>query len=598
MFPKFLTACATGLLMAFSAGPVLACGGFFCVRVPVDQAGERVVFAVDGEEVTAIVQVQYQGPAEQFAWVIPVPTEPKVGVGSEALFARLAAATRPTYRLEVSTTGSCKTESRGFFGFGGATATSVALADMAPRIAEGVTIVSQGVVGPYETATLKSDDPEALVTWLRENGYQIPDSLDPLLAPYIRSKHYFVALRLQKDRTTGDLQPITLKMREAYPCVPIRLTAVAATPNMPITLWVFGEGRAIPRNYRHVHLNEALIDWQGATPLALTSPQAPFAAPAPNYDAVVSQAIAEAGGNGWVTEKAGPTSALGLNLDPGLDKARLLSSPGPRDLAFAMTRAGLPGSAVQGLLRRHLPLPADLAAQGWTESQYWAWYGFTTTGNGVAAGPAISPWNDQGRPGEPSPMPGGFSVSAFVEDLDAIYITPMREAAGLIRRNPVMTRFYTTMSPEQMTEDPTFSFHTNMAGTASDHKARGERLCSDSVTFGEAPIRVTLENGQAFTLTNARPVVPLGTMPAAARIERLFEEGDAELIVDNLAKIADALKTISGVVQSQPGCGCSNPAQTAGMPDAGGEEAALAAGAWGSLVWWRGRRRSRKQDLG
>ncbi|MEB3236136.1 MAG: DUF2330 domain-containing protein [Candidatus Sericytochromatia bacterium] len=596
MVARMLSFLTAGLIGLTVATPALACGGFFCTRAPVDQAGERVVFAVDGEEVTAIVQVQYQGPAEEFAWVIPVPVEPKVGIGSEALFARLGAATRPTYRLEVQTTGTCKSASRGFFDFGGVNATSAAMPEAAMKSADGVTVVAQKAVGPYETVTLRSDDPEALAKWLRTNGYQIPETLDPLLAPYIRSRHLFVALRLKKDRSTGDLQPITLRMREAYPCVPIRLTAVAATPNMPITLWVFGEGRAIPRNYRHVHLNEALIDWQGATSMAVTSPQAPFAASAPNYDAIVSQAITEAGGNGWVTEKAGPTTDLQLDAEPGLDKDRLLTMPGPRDLAFALARAGLPGSALQGLLRRHLPLPTEFAASGWTEDRYWAWYGFVTTGNGITAsangfvsvGPSLA--------GEPAAVPAGFSVPAFVADLDETYISPMREAAALIRRNPTMTRFYTTMSPEQMTEDPTFSFHPGMAGVASDHLARGERLCSDQVTFEEAPVRVTLANGQTFTLTSSRRVVPMGTMPAAARIERLFEDRDAEVVIDNVGRIAESLKAIAGVVQSQPGCGCSNPVQTAGMPDAGRGEAMLLAGVWSGFAWWRLRRRRPDRD--
>jgi len=596
VIPKSLRLVLAGLLWLANTTPARACGGFFCTRVPVDQAGERVVFAVDGDEVTAIVQVQYQGPAEEFAWVIPVPVEPKVGVGSEALFARLGTATRPTYQLEVATTGSCKVASRGFFGFGDANVSAAPAPKLAMEAATGVTVVAQTAVGPYETVTLRSDDPEALATWLRTNGYQIPETLDPLLAPYIRSRHLFVALRLKKDRSTGDLQPITLKMRETYPCVPIRLTAVAATPNMPITLWVFGEGRAIPRNYRHVHLNEALIDWQGASSMANTMPQAPFAAPAPNYDAVVSQAIAEAGGNGWITEKAGPTANLGVDADPGVDKARLLTLPGPRDLAFALARVGLPGSALQGLLRRHLPLPGELAAAGWTEDRYWAWYGFVTSGNGVTVAPAGFGVPEVSGGQEPAAVPPGFSTAAFVADLDETYITPMRDAATLIRRNPTMTRFYTTMSPEQMTEDPTFTFHPGMAGVASDHLAKGERLCSDQITFDEAPIRVTLANGQVFTLTSARRVVPLGTMPAAARIERLFEDRDAEIVVDNLARIAESLKTIAGVVQSQPGCGCSNPVQTAGMPDAGRGEAMLLAGVWGGLAVWRWRRRRDDQD--
>jgi len=43
--------------MALLPGQALACGGFFCDQLePVDQMGERVVFAVDGDTVTMHVQ--------------------------------------------------------------------------------------------------------------------------------------------------------------------------------------------------------------------------------------------------------------------------------------------------------------------------------------------------------------------------------------------------------------------------------------------------------------------------------------------------------------------------------------------------------------
>ncbi len=51
------------------AQPANACGGFFCDRdEPVDQAGESIVFAVDGEEVTAHIGITYKGSARDFAW--------------------------------------------------------------------------------------------------------------------------------------------------------------------------------------------------------------------------------------------------------------------------------------------------------------------------------------------------------------------------------------------------------------------------------------------------------------------------------------------------------------------------------------------------
>ena len=51
--------------------PALACGGFFCnasTMEPVQQTAERLLFRVNSDEtITAFVEVQYSGDADQFA---------------------------------------------------------------------------------------------------------------------------------------------------------------------------------------------------------------------------------------------------------------------------------------------------------------------------------------------------------------------------------------------------------------------------------------------------------------------------------------------------------------------------------------------------
>ena len=87
---------ASSLLPATNA---LACGGFFCSSIPVDQSKERIVFAIDDEagEVEVHVQIFYAGPAPEFAWVVPVPAVPEVGVSSDQMFNLVSQMTQPTF---------------------------------------------------------------------------------------------------------------------------------------------------------------------------------------------------------------------------------------------------------------------------------------------------------------------------------------------------------------------------------------------------------------------------------------------------------------------------------------------------------------------
>src|SRR6476469_2760449 len=81
-----------------------ACGCFAppSTVTPVVQAGERILFARDGGTVTAYIQIQYQGSAQEFGWLVPLPSVPTLQLGTEELFTQLAAATDPQYSITTT----------------------------------------------------------------------------------------------------------------------------------------------------------------------------------------------------------------------------------------------------------------------------------------------------------------------------------------------------------------------------------------------------------------------------------------------------------------------------------------------------------------
>ena len=196
-----------GLLLAPTSA--LACGGFFCdVNEPVEQSGEDIFFYMDTEAgtVEAHIQIEYQGPAEQFAWIVPVSAVPTLGVGTDSLFSVLSTTFQPRFQLAYDYDGECKTENRYYNQSDLDAAMSASESGGVPSAAggtyAGVTVVDTAQVGPYETVTLLADTSTALLDWLIENGYDLPPTLDPVLQPYVADGQAFVALRLQKDMTT------------------------------------------------------------------------------------------------------------------------------------------------------------------------------------------------------------------------------------------------------------------------------------------------------------------------------------------------------------------------------------------------------------
>jgi hypothetical protein len=99
----------------FGASSAQACGGFFCSQSqPVNQAAERIVFSQNGDgTVTAVIQILYEGPSENFSWLLPISTVPEnddIAVASDLAFTRLQAATNPNYSLNTRAEGTCRDE--------------------------------------------------------------------------------------------------------------------------------------------------------------------------------------------------------------------------------------------------------------------------------------------------------------------------------------------------------------------------------------------------------------------------------------------------------------------------------------------------------
>jgi hypothetical protein len=200
-----LTGClGAGLLAAWPATPARACGGLFCsAATPVNQAAERIIFSYDkpNKKVTAVVEILYQGPSEKFAWVLPVPGIPQVGVSTSALLDRLQAATNPSYSIQRTWGGQC----------GGAADAGLARppsANPAGGPAMGgsaVNVLAAGSVGPYDYEVImvnpaNSDPAMVAIDWLKANGYDVSALGPEVLRPYLRDGLNLLAFKLSRTR--------------------------------------------------------------------------------------------------------------------------------------------------------------------------------------------------------------------------------------------------------------------------------------------------------------------------------------------------------------------------------------------------------------
>lgn len=291
------------------SAPALACGGLFCAvpqgptaPEPIDQNAERILFEIEegAGTITAHVQIQYMGNPDSFAWVVPVPGVPEVGESSENLFNALDRATRlqvvlppgdPCDSAPLSDTVSC----------GCSDGIPKSAAGSPPPVASPndgpVTVYDSGTTNNYAYVVIGAERTEDLVTWLQENQYNVSENMTPVMDPYNEPADgdegmRFLAIKLLDGKSSGDIVPLRFTYRSQRPVIPLRLTAVAAQPQMGVLVYISSDAPFTPGNFDLVEpdTDHLLLDAQNRS----------------NYFDWVARSADEADGKRFVAEYVGP----------------------------------------------------------------------------------------------------------------------------------------------------------------------------------------------------------------------------------------------------------------------------------------------------
>ncbi|MBI5493763.1 MAG: DUF2330 domain-containing protein [Deltaproteobacteria bacterium] len=543
-----------------------ACGGTFCdgatagPPMPVDQTGENILFVQDGPAMEAHIQIQYQGEPQRFAWVVPIPAVPEFRVGSDLLFRELLRASAPAYVAQRRLGDTCAEDMIPYLLLSPALlavplvalalapwllvalapagcALSEDLTAFPPDAGASSTVVWRDSVGAFDITVLQSSRAEEVLQWLRDNQYLVPPSTEPLIRQYTEENSLFAAIKLVSTAAVDEIHPIVLRYEYGVPCVPLRLTAVAAAMDMGVRVFFLGNARVVPRTYRHVEVNPVRVDWLNA---------------GANYRDVVSRAVDDpnAGGQGFVTEYAGASSVVqrasfawwsltltqvgstpaGVLADLG--RSSLLSCQGTAIPPPNVTGVTPDGSCtfyhplLRGLLLDYLPPPTGIA-----ESDYW------------------------GNPGA-FPVPAAWDHVAFWHDFDDRVQRPADRAAALVATRPYLTRLFTTISPDEMTVDPEFHERADLPAVANLRTATVRAHCDGTQ-------RVDLPDGRGVEtrVDGGWPAFD-DAMPWALRVDDIPQQGDIVPLTENEAAVDARLARWNDSqrpVQARGRCTCAQP---------------------------------------
>ena len=458
-------------LVAYSA----ACGGFFCApQQPVVQSGEAIIFGVKGRNVTMHVQINYQGPAEDFSWLLPVMFEPTLTASSDPFFQSMFRQTLPQFSFQIDTGNSTSCDPN-MIGVDDTCAPQAVPAPSSPTFS-GVE-VKEGSVGPFDFQIIKAvnQDVSAIRNWLAENGYDEYAGSVPIIAHYVKSDHYFVALRLKKDTDTGDLVPIAInyEMPEAMDtvaCIPLILTGVAATETMPIQVYILGDSRADPVNYFRVELDETKVDWLGCqfSPACFDR----------DYRQRAASAFRAVNDHAFIEEFAGRADVMEDQIRFDINDTALAEASSVLEFLNTLSAAGVPSfGLLDGILNDHVPLEFSNEAPFFCSSL-----------------PSIY------NPTNPFQMDGcvssllrqDYDLAALAAEIRLRVLDPAEEAQRFTDSFKYLTRLWVSMRQEQMVKDPFFQFRESEVtqDRSNVHSAVGVPVCDKDLRITELEIRV------------------------------------------------------------------------------------------------------------
>lgn len=196
---------------------------------------KAVILHHEGRE-DLLLQVKFEGPLEEFGWLIPVPARPRVERGSMDAFYELSELTQRRLAPRVITMGA------------------------SDGSAKKVKVVEVKTVGAYKVAVLEASDAGSLEGWLKENGFSIPGGKTGagVVDEYIRGGWFFVAVKIglgagsgvaskaqptsrtQAKLAAGELHPLLISFDTERCVFPLKISSVAGKPSL-VSLYVLSE---------------------------------------------------------------------------------------------------------------------------------------------------------------------------------------------------------------------------------------------------------------------------------------------------------------------------------------------------------------------
>ena len=248
------------ILLVLSTVSAQAFCGFYVARADgaLYNEASKIVFMRDKRRSVITMSSDYQGPAKDFAMIVPTPkilNRDQVRTVKTSVLDHLDAYTAPRL-VEYHDYDPCDQSVEIVEEF---VLTEPRNGGQAPKRrgadAFGVKIRAQYAVGIYDIVMLSADQSDGLTAYLRQEGYKIPDGAEGVLADYIKAGMKFFVARVNLKRLAKDkaqvLEPLQISFRASKFMLPLQLGKVNAKGPQDVLLMTLTRTGAVEAaNYR------------------------------------------------------------------------------------------------------------------------------------------------------------------------------------------------------------------------------------------------------------------------------------------------------------------------------------------------------------
>jgi HEAT repeat protein len=240
-------------------------------KIDINEPTQKAIILHDSGREDLLLQVKYEGPLEEFGWLIPVASVPKVEQGSMEAFYELSQLTQRNFGnyYKAASLGSRGSHE------------------------EPVKVVEIKTVGAYEVAVLSAQDSGSLARWLKANEYSIPEGKSEIIDEYIGRGWYFIAAKIQLNKgvsfkavsgagstvsaastraskaiqsqlSSGELHPLLISFDTPRCVFPLKISAVGNKPS-EVSLYVLSAEPLLDRfifDHALEQMDKHLMEWR------------------------------------------------------------------------------------------------------------------------------------------------------------------------------------------------------------------------------------------------------------------------------------------------------------------------------------------------